>query len=60
MQSDKIRQHLNNISFPVEKSELTNKLRSSGAPDEIVREVQRLPQERFTSEADVTRALERR
>lgn len=60
MQSDKIRQHLNNINFPVEKAELTNKLRTAGAPDDVIRELQKLPQERFTSQMDVTRALERK
>lgn len=58
MQSDKIRQHLNNVNFPVDKNELTSKLRNNGAPDDVIRQVQQLPQDRFQSEQDITRALQ--
>lgn len=55
----KIQQHLRGINYPVEKNDLIQKVRSKGAPDEVVQQIQRLPQQRFQDEQEVMRSFDR-
>ena len=48
--------YLKGINFPVNKQKLVEQAKTNGAPNEVINTIQRLPEEKFNSSADVTKA----
>jgi hypothetical protein len=54
-----IQQYLGGIDYPADKNDLIAKARDNGAPDDVIRNLENLPEEeQFEAPADVTLALE--
>lgn len=57
MRSADIEKYLRDVDFPAEKREIVEQARRQNAPEEVVRALDRLPEQRFNSSMDVTRGM---
>ncbi len=57
MRSADIERYLRDVNFPAEKREIVEQARRHNAPDEVVRALDRLPEQRFNSSMEVTRGM---
>lgn len=56
-QSQTISQYLKGANFPADRDELQRTAKRNGAPTDVVDSINRLPNQRFNTENDVTNAF---
>ena len=56
-QSQTIAQYLKGANFPADRDELQRTAKRNGAPTDVVDRINRLPNQRFNTENDVTNAF---
>ncbi len=57
MRSEDIERYVRNANYPADKRDLMDYARRQNAPDDVVRALDRLPEQRFNSAMDVTRSM---
>ncbi len=57
MRSEDVERYVRNANYPADKSDLMDYARQQNAPDDVVRALDRLPEQRFNSAMDVTRSM---
>jgi len=57
MRSADIERYLRDVNFPANKRDIVEQARRQNAPDEVVRALDKLPDQRFNSSMDVTRGM---
>ncbi len=59
MGTQDIDRYLRNVNFPADKREIVNNARDQNAPDDVVRNLDMLPDKRFNSPEDVRMNMEK-
>ncbi len=59
MGTQDIDKYLRNVNFPADKREIVNNARNENAPDDVVRNLDMLPDKRFNSAEDVRMNMEK-
>ncbi len=57
MRSEDVERYVRNANYPADKSDLMDYARRQNAPDDVVRALDRLPEQRFNSAMDVTKSM---
>lgn len=57
MRSEDVERYVRNANYPADKRDLMDYARRQNAPDDVVRALDRLPEQRFNSPTDVTRSM---
>lgn len=57
MRSEDVERYVRNANYPADKSDLMDYARRQNAPDDVVKALDRLPEQRFNSPTDVTRSM---
>jgi Protein of unknown function (DUF2795) len=52
-----LQKHLKGTNYPASKEDLVRRARSNDAPDDVMQQIQQLPQNTYGSPADVMRAF---
>ncbi|MFB3764812.1 MAG: DUF2795 domain-containing protein [Methanotrichaceae archaeon] len=58
MSSEDIDRYIKGVNYPADKGELMNYARRQNAPDDVVRNLDKLPNQSFNSPDDVRRNIE--
>ncbi len=59
MGTQDIDRYLRNVNFPADKMEIVNNARDQNAPDDVVRNLDMLPDKRFNSAEDVWKDMQK-
>ncbi len=57
MRTADVERYLRDVDFPADKRDIVEQARRQNAPDEVVRALDMLPNQRFNSSMDVTRGM---
>ncbi|MDM7913203.1 MAG: DUF2795 domain-containing protein [Methanotrichaceae archaeon] len=57
MRSEDIERYLRNANYPADKRDLMDYARRQNAPDDVVRALDMLPEQRFNSAMDVSKSM---
>jgi|GEM_PF-4286565 len=57
MRSEDVERYVRNANYPADKRDLMDYARRQNAPDDVVRALDRLPEQRFNSAMDVTKSM---
>ncbi len=57
MRSTDVERYLRDVNFPANKRDIVEEARRQNAPDDVVRALDKLPDQRFNSSMDVTRGM---